>query len=46
MKAILTLILVLLFGAMALAQNTERDVKVEVYQMGIVLAFPFVPFRA
>lgn len=37
MKAILTLILVLLFGATALAQNTATDVKVEVSQMGIVL---------
>lgn len=37
MKAIITLILVLLFGAAALAQNTTTDVKVEVSQMGIVL---------
>jgi hypothetical protein len=37
MKAIITLILVLLFGAAALAQNTATDVKVEVSQMGIVL---------
>ena len=37
MKAIITLILVLFFGAAALAQNTASDVKVEVSQMGIVL---------
>ncbi len=37
MKAIITLILVLIFGAVALAQNTPADVKVEVLQMGIVL---------
>jgi len=37
MKAIITLILVLLFGATALAHNTATDVKVEVSQMGIVL---------
>ena len=37
MKAIITLILVLLFGTAAMAQNTATDVKVEVSQMGIVL---------
>ena len=37
MKAIITLILVLLFGAVALAHNSPADVKVEVFQMGIVL---------
>jgi hypothetical protein len=37
MKAIITIILVLLFGAAALAQNTPADVKVEVSQMDIVL---------
>ncbi|MEX0287846.1 MAG: hypothetical protein AB3N14_01945 [Flavobacteriaceae bacterium] len=37
MKALFTLILVLIFGATALAHNTPADVKVEVSQMGIVL---------
>ncbi len=37
MKAILTLLIVLLFGAMALAQNTENNVEVESFKMDIVL---------
>ncbi|MEK6154868.1 hypothetical protein WIW50_16480 [Flavobacteriaceae bacterium 3-367] len=37
MKAILTLILVLFFGAIALAQNTTTDGKVATVEMGIVL---------
>ncbi len=37
MKSILTLLIVLLFGAMALAQNTQTDVKVESIKMGVVL---------
>lgn len=37
MKSILTLLIVLLFGAMALAQNTQTDVKVETIKMGLVL---------
>lgn len=37
MKAIFTLIIVLLFGAMAMAQNTESNVKVETIEMGVVL---------
>lgn len=36
MKAISTLILVLIFGAMALA-NTENDVKIDSIEMGVVL---------
>lgn len=37
MKSILTLLIVLLFGAMAMAQNTQTDVKVESIEMGVVL---------
>lgn len=37
MKAIITLSLVLLFGAAALAHNTPADVKVESFKMDIVL---------
>lgn len=37
MKAISTLIIVLLFGAMALAQNTENNVDVETFKMDFVL---------
>jgi len=37
MKAILTLLLILFFGAMALAQNVDADVKVEIIEMGVVL---------
>jgi hypothetical protein len=38
MKAIITLILVLFFGATAIAQsNDTNDVKVETIEMGIVL---------
>lgn len=37
MKSILTLLIVLLFGAMAVAQNTQTDVKVESIEMGVVL---------
>lgn len=37
MKALITLILVLLFGAVALAHNTPADVKVELFKMDIVL---------
>ena len=45
MKAILTLFTVLLFGAMALAQNTTTNVKVEVFKMDVVLVDSLVvPF--
>jgi len=37
MKAILTLVFVLSFGAVALAQNTETNDTVEPIEMGIVL---------
>ncbi|MEL6917316.1 MAG: hypothetical protein AAFO99_06255 [Bacteroidota bacterium] len=37
MKAILTLILVVFFGATALAQNTKTDVKVTAIEMDMVL---------
>ncbi|WP_422081114.1 hypothetical protein [Ulvibacterium sp.] len=49
MKSILTLLIVLLFGAMALAQNTQTDVKVESIEMGVVLdgslTFPVATFQ-
>ncbi|WP_299532898.1 hypothetical protein [Ulvibacterium sp.] len=49
MKSILTLLIVLLFGAMALAQNTQTDVKVESIEMGVVLdgslAVPVATFQ-
>ncbi len=37
MKAVLTLLVILFFGAMALAQNIKYEVKVENNQMGFVL---------
>jgi len=37
MKAFLTLVLILLFGAVALAQKTTHYGKVETFQMDIVL---------
>lgn len=37
MKAVLTLLVILFFGAVALAQNTKYEVKVENNQMGFVL---------
>ncbi|WP_339709034.1 hypothetical protein [uncultured Kriegella sp.] len=37
MKAISTLIIVLLFGVMALAQNTENNVDVETFKMDFIL---------
>lgn len=37
MKAIITIILVLLFGAVALAHNTPADVKVKSIKMDLVL---------
>ena len=37
MKAVLTLILTLFFGALALAQNESTDAKVETTKMDIVL---------
>lgn len=38
MKAILTLLFILLFGAYALAQNAKKDDTVEYLEMGVVLA--------
>jgi len=52
MKSILTLPIVFLFGAMALAQTVQTDVevKVESIEMGIVLDgsidFPFTTFQS
>lgn len=40
MKAVLTLIFILTFGALALA-NSESDVKIDGIEMGIVLADGF-----
>ncbi|SDM58511.1 hypothetical protein [Kriegella aquimaris] len=37
MKAFLTLLIVLLFGATALAQNIENNVDVETFKMDLVL---------
>ena len=37
MKLVTTVILILFFSAVALANNPDRDVKVEVYKMGVVL---------
>lgn len=37
MKAVLTIILTLFFGALALAQNESTDAKVETSKMDIVL---------
>ena len=41
MKAFLTLVLILLFGAVALAQKTTHYGKVETFQMDIVLDASF-----
>lgn len=38
MKAVLTLIFVLFFGATAIAQNVKTDAKVSTIEMGIVLS--------
>ena len=37
MKAVLTILCVLIFGAMALAQNVKNHDKVQAIEMGIVL---------
>jgi len=37
MKAILTLLFVLIFGAIALAQNVENHDKIQSLKMGVVL---------
>ncbi|MFH6601919.1 hypothetical protein ACEZ3G_00410 [Maribacter algicola] len=37
MKAVLTLVFVLIFGAIALAQNIENHDKVQSIEMGVVL---------
>lgn len=37
MKSVLTLVLVLFLGTMAIAQNTENNGKVDTFKMGVVL---------
>lgn len=37
MKAVLTLLLILFFGAIALAQNTESHDNIQTIKMGVVL---------
>ncbi len=43
MKAVLTLFFVLIIGAVALAQDTQADVKVDTIKMDIVLATSIDP---